>query len=222
MASDTPSTRHVRQRPRELTDAHGRQRPVFSSMPINFQSRRPEAIWATDCPDFRHSNGVTNRSPCRRRPLGLLGRCHWKTARIQHQSFFLCRTRHHCRRHVGLHLFRLSVRVASPRRVSKDDCELSVALYSAGAGKNYIIDATKFLEFLPRVAGHLDGGLVGGWLHDDRFPGMGIHENAGLVNHAHAVELVCHWNGFALIQCLFACNFTSNHAGHSLEAAPIT
>ncbi|KAG8407913.1 hypothetical protein J3458_020222 [Metarhizium acridum] len=37
----------------------------------------------------------------------------------------------------------------SPRHAPEADRESSVALYSAGAGGNYIIDATNFLEFLP-------------------------------------------------------------------------
>lgn len=39
---------------------------------------------------------------------------------------------------------------------------------------------------------------------EDAFQRLVSNDNAGLVKHVHPVELVCHWNGFAIIQCLFA------------------
>ena len=63
----------------------------------------------------------------------------------------MCHIRFDCRRNAKLYLFCRHVSQFNIRGCSQLRRAASVAIYSAGAGGNYILDATNFLEFLPRT-----------------------------------------------------------------------
>jgi hypothetical protein len=81
--------------------------------------------------------------------MGFLGRCCGKEIRLQYKFALLCRVCPNRWSDAKLCFLCSNVSVCKPYRASVTHFCISVALYSAGAGGNYILDATNLLEFLP-------------------------------------------------------------------------
>ena len=134
-------------------------------LPIHRAAGSHSGVRQPEPHDRRRVALITDRSASWGSRLGLLSGCHRSKTRLQLESVCLRHLRSRCWRHAWLHI--LQYNVSSPWLIpgiySLTDLYYRVAIYSAGAGGNYILDATNFIEFLPVSHGWLVTFLAVWW-----------------------------------------------------------
>jgi hypothetical protein len=117
-------------------------------LPVDCESGGAARIRLAQCAYFGHSARVASWIARGCWDLGVLGGYHWEETRFQYESVLLRGVCVDSGCNAGLYLVFCNVSVRGPIYRSQL-MKPRVAIYSAGAGGNYILDATNFLEFLP-------------------------------------------------------------------------